>query len=424
MFRYLAPAGAPIGHRELRAWIGRVAVGGDAIDTLERTAEATLGVRRAVAVSSGRAAFTVLLAALKRLAQERPDHRVRDEVIVPCYTCYSVAASIVRAGLVPRPIDIDPATLDYDHDRLRAADFRRVLAVVATNLYGMPSDLATLTATARQRGAFVIDDAAQALGARVGGRGCGTRGDVGLISFDKGKNISAIDGGAILTDQEPLAHALAEEAAALPAATLGASVDGVIKLAVYAALLRPSLYWLPNSTPGLGLGRTVYTTRFAITRPPAPLAALATVTLGRLADYTEARRANAAALLAALDGLAGVQAIRPLPGAEPAYLRLPLLLESREQRDRAIAGLNRAGIGASGSYPTSIADIPELRSALGHGAAAGARSVADRIITLPTHPMVEPRDVATMARVMAETLSSPRAMNGRACRGRPRVVAR
>jgi dTDP-4-amino-4,6-dideoxygalactose transaminase len=364
----------------------------------------TVGAASCSVISTGRAGMTLLLRALRTFSDSS-----RDEVIIPSYTCYSVAASVVKAGLTPRLVDIDLKTLDFEYTRLEAADFRRVLAVVATNLYGLPNNLVRLKAIAHAHGVFVVDDAAQSLGARVSGRWCGTGGDVGLYSFDKGKNVSAIDGGAIVTDDPRIAEVVARSVSRLPRASSGETGLALVKLAAYTLFLRPGMYWIPNGIPMLGLGRTVYATDYPITRHPRALSALAVTMLRRLPEYTARRRTNAAMMLDALRGEARVHRIEPSPDSEPAYLRLPLLLETRTLRDRAVASLNLAGIGATASYPACIADIPELRGMLRVDTdITVGRAVADCLVTLPTHAYVTPADATHAVRVLLETVASSR----------------
>jgi perosamine synthetase len=400
--RYVAPAGAPIGAGHLARWAAAMVSSADHCDRLAAAVSAQVGIRHAWTTCTGRAGLTVLMRALRRLGRSDAD-----EVIVPAYTCYSVPASIVRAGLRPRLVDVDPETLDYDRAALEAADTRRVLALVATNLYGIPNDLPHLVAFGRARGVFVVDDAAQALGATSSGRPAGSWGDAGLYSLDKGKNVSAIDGGVIVSGDDRVADAVRQEVAALPVPTLGRRAEHVAKALVYATLLRPRLYWLPNALPQLGLGRTVYTTEFAIDAQDPGLAALGGVMLRELAAFTGIRRRNAGQVMAAISGVPGLH-VPPAPAdSVPAWLRLPVLVSVPGWRDRLVADLTAAGLGATTSYPASLIDVPELRSSIaGDAPCPGARTVASRILTLPTHPYVSARDIRTMAAALRGVAAS------------------
>jgi dTDP-4-amino-4,6-dideoxygalactose transaminase len=396
--RHVAPAGAPIGAWNLARWAGTLASRRDPRAAFVSEFETRLGVRHATLTCTGRAGLTVLLRALRRLGAADAD-----EVIVPAYTCYSVPASIVRAGLRPRLVDIDPVTLDYDRAALDGAETARVLAIVATNLYGLPNDLPALVEFGRARGVLVIDDAAQAMGAVSSGRPAGTWGDAGLYSLDKGKNVSAIDGGVLVTNVDRVREALAAETAALADPSALRRVEHIVKALVYATLLHPRVYWIPNAIPQLGLGRTVYTTEFAIEAEDPSLAALASVMLRHLDRFTEVRRANAARLAEAIGAQRGLTIPLEPAGSKAAWLRLPVLVDDPERRAHLMAALNAAGIGATGSYPASLADVPELQPSLAAPAVhmPGARLVASRILTLPTHPYVSSADIRTIARVMA-----------------------
>lgn len=402
-FRHVAPAGAPIQAGDLARWLLRLPFTRHAVEDLEAAFRRVTGVAHCRAIRTGRAGLTLLLRALRRLAPPS-----RDEVIVPSYTCWSVPASVVKAGLRVRLVDIDPATLDFDPDALDRADFSRVLAVVATNLYGMPNDLPRLSAVAKREGVYLVDDAAQALGASVGGRLSGTWGDAGLYSLDKGKNVSAIDGGLVVTHSDRIAEALDAELEGLPSPGPGASVAGIVKAAAYFAFLRPWLYWIPNSIPQLGLGTTVFRTDFPLERPAASLAALGTVVMDRLEELTEARRATASALISRLRDVDGIRLIAPPVDAAPAYLRLPIVVEDPAVRRRVLATLLHAGIGASPSYPSCLSDIPALRPHLvPDDGLRGGGQVADRIFTLPTHPFVSEKDLAYLRTVLTQTDWAP-----------------
>lgn len=393
--RHVAPAGAPIGAADLLRW-ARLSWPPDSSELLRQSLREQLGAGHYFFSVTGRAGLTILLKAMRRLAPAW-----RDELIVPSYTCYSVPASAVKAGLKVRIVDVNPDTLDYVPSDLAGANFSRVLAIVATNLYGLPSDLPFLSNLARDRRVFLIDDAAQAMGASVGGRMSGTWGDAGLFSFDKGKNVSAIGGGVVFTGSDDIADALRAEFAALHAPTARDTALNLVKVFVYALMLRPHLYGLPARLPQLGLGRTIFDTEFPTAKLSPALTALAATMMDRLAEFTESRVANAAALSDILGFVPGVRMITPLRGARAVYLRLPALLGSPLQRDEAIAALNAARIGATGSYPASLVDVPELRSSFtGPVSAPGGRRVAGAIVTLPTHPFVVADDIARVATVL------------------------
>lgn len=404
MLRHLAPAGAPIRFVDLIRGGGATASARDTAEVLRQDIQDRFAVRHVVLTVTGRAGMTLLLRALRRLAPAD-----RNEVVLPSYTCYSLAASAIKAGLRPRIVDISPRTLDFAPESLERTDFSRVLAIVASNLYGLPNDLPSLSTFARDRGVFLIDDAAQSMGAQVGGRWSGTWGDAGLFSFDKGKPVSAIDGGVVVTNSDAVANALNDERKGLESPQLAESARNVVKAVAYATLLRPWLYWIPQRIPQLGLGKTVYSTEFPMETPSRFLAALGSTALDHLDEYTQARTRNAVALLQSLKGLARVAPITPNARATPTYLRLPILVDSPRTQQAAIGALQEAGIGASGSYPASLADIPDLRGALRHQAreAESGRYVAGRIVTLPTHPYVSSPDISRMVEVLTRVVASP-----------------
>lgn len=380
-FRYLAPAGAPLHAVDLVHW-GALAVSGEDVHArLRARACERFGVRHAMLAATGRAGMTLLLRAMRRLRPER------DEVILPSYTCYSVAASAVKAGCRVRLVDVTPETLDYQHDQLATTDTRRVLAVVATNLYGLPNDLPRLRRFTDAADLWLIDDAAQAMDATIGGRRSGTWGDAGLFSFDKGKNVSAIDGGIVTTDSDALHEALEHERDALAPPPLMKSAVDIAKVLVYFALLHPRVYWIPNALPQLDLGTTRFDTSFPLEPPNRPLAALAAIAIGRVPELTQGRQAAAQQLEEGLRGAVGVLTIRPLPDTRPVYLRFPVLFANTAARDDAWARLRESGGGVSGSYPRSLADVPELHAHVANPAceASGGRYVASHILTLPTH---------------------------------------
>ena len=387
--RFVPPAGTVLRARDILGWLRDAARSQGELRRLEEALEARYGVRHLFLVSSARAGMTILLRAL---AERSPG---RHEVAMPGYTCYSVAASAVRAGLRVRPLDILPDTLDIAPDALANAELGDAVALVGTNLYGIPSDLPHLEAVARARGTSFIDDAAQCLDGRVAGRWVGSFGDAGLFSFDKGKCITSIQGGVIVCRDGDLAARLDRACAALPTPAMAAVAVQGAKMLAYFVLLRPWLYWIANTT--LRLGDTPFELDSPMTAYPESLAPLVRRQLARIEEITAVRVAHAARLRELLDGTPGVY-LPTIREARSVHPRFPIVFDDPARRDAVLRTLVRAGIGATASYPRALRDVPDVQPHLARDTkdTPGARRVAAGIVTLPTHAFVSRRDLERM----------------------------
>ena len=384
-FRLVAPAGAPLPARSVLPSVFRS--GGDGHGLAELLRE-RLGVQNPFFVSSGRAALAILLKALRQGSDRR-------EVVVPAYTCFSVPSAVARAGLTIRLCDVDPKTLDLDLNALVRLDLGRALCIVPSGLYGLPGDLVALEQIARTSGAFLVDDAAQCLGATKEGRACGSFGDAGFYSLGRGKGITTMGGGILVTPRQDLARRIAGIVSDLRRPSAWAVGAAVASSAAYSTMLRPSRYWLMDRVPFLELGASHFEPDFRIARLSAYQTRLATRIFPRLDSYNETRRNHADRLRSGIEGVEGIEIPRPVDGASPVYVRFPVLARDGAHRARLLERLRRAGIGASTSYPTAIADIPGIESYLARHqeVCPGAREIAARILTLPTHPGVTARDI-------------------------------
>jgi dTDP-4-amino-4,6-dideoxygalactose transaminase len=168
------------------------------VEALERELAALIGVRHAIGVSSGTDA---LLAALMAL-EVGPG----DEVILPTYSFFATAGCVTRVGATPVLTDIDPVTFNITAELAARALTPRTKAIVPVHLYGQAVDMDGIGALARQHGVAVIEDAAQAIGARDRDRVLGGLGDLGCFSFFPSKNLGAFgDGGLITSNDQALA---------------------------------------------------------------------------------------------------------------------------------------------------------------------------------------------------------------------------
>lgn len=401
--RQLAPAGTQIGVTDILAWASAVLSGKSPLPAFEAELHRRLDTRSCFFVSSGRTALVSILRAMNELSGSG-----RDEVVLPSYTCYSVPAAVVRAGLRVRLCDIDPVTLDYDREALARADFRRVLCLISTSLYGIPNELPSLARAAREAGVFLIDDGAQSLGALCDGQAIGTFGDAGLYSFDKGKNITSIEGGVAVCNSDALAEVLPRTLKLLAAPSRTERMLRVAKLIGYAVFLQPALYGIPARIPALGLGATQYSTDFPLETYAPELGAMAAHLFGRLQAINAGRVEIARRLDREFESVPGVRTVLPQPGASPVYLRYPVLVMDPERRGELVRHLEDAGLGVSISYPATLDTLPELQRSLANGADhfPGGVQVARSIVTLPTHAYVRERDLLKMVRIVRDNLVS------------------
>lgn len=394
---HVAPAGTAINLRDIGRAMALELAPTTTMAQLDELIAQHIGGGTIHYFNSGRAALTVVARALARM--EKP--RSRLEVILPGYTCYSVAASMLRAGLSIRVCDIDLSTLDFDPELLTNQKTSAACAIVTANLYGIPNDLRQIKRFAEERSLFLVDDAAQSLGAEIGGFSAGSAGDVGLFSFDKGKVVTSMQGGCIAVRNAELSKYISHEVALLPPPKTISTVTDIVKFIAYGLLLPPNRYWITEHLPSLGLGLTRFEDDFPITRYSPHLAALLIPLLNRLDQLRIQRATNAALIQEALERTC-FKPISPHPQSTPAWVRFPVIAPCEALRDEAVETLRHAGVGASRSYPLCLRDVPELQSALrSSDDTPSARSVARRLFTLPTHAYVAPQHVELMSELLS-----------------------
>jgi dTDP-4-amino-4,6-dideoxygalactose transaminase len=184
------------------------AVEGPTIRQFERNFAQFHSMKYAISASFGRMAFYYILKSLELPAGS--------EIIFPALTFWVVPEMARRAGLRPVFVDVDPRTFNLDPQRIEAALSERTRAIVPTHLYGQPCDMDRIMRIARQHQLIVIEDCAQAAGARYRGRRVGTFGDAAFFSFQMLKGINTYGGGMAVTDDATLAAKVRALAGAEP----------------------------------------------------------------------------------------------------------------------------------------------------------------------------------------------------------------
>ncbi|MBI4007858.1 MAG: aminotransferase class V-fold PLP-dependent enzyme, partial [Planctomycetes bacterium] len=225
--------------------------------------KAFLGAKYCYLVSSGTAALYIILRSLKL---DTP----RNEVIIPAYTCPSVAAAIVKAGLKIRLCDVNKNNFNYDIESLKNIISSDTLCIVTVHLFGIYTDVQALKDLCVQKNIYLIEDAAQGFGNYVenpdGNKMLGTLGDVGFYSFGRGKPLNLMHGGAIVTNSEKIANKIKWVYAQLLEPSFLTDIIVILKTFLYRLFFHRGLYWIPNSIPFLKLGETIFSLSFSITR--------------------------------------------------------------------------------------------------------------------------------------------------------------
>lgn len=388
----------PVGYRFpiaalLRNLYRTTHVGSSGRNALERELAEHFQLHHAVALSSGKAALTIILNALKALTG-------RWKVILPAYTCYSVPSSIAKAGLEIVPCDIARNSFDYDYDRLAPMLDDDTLCVLSIHLFGIPADTGRLMQLCRGRGIFVVEDAAQAMGGTREGRPLGTLGDVGFYSLGRGKAVTCGSGGVVLTDSARIADALTAATKEVPAPGLRDDVATAASLLLLSIFIAPSLYWFPASLPFLRLGETIFHRDFPVQSLSNFRAGLLTGWAEQLGRLNEVRRSNADFYRAHVHGLRSDDTTIP-------YLRFPVVLDEPEAKRRILIEKDGGRLGISGMYPSTVAGIPELEGRWATSSFPEAERVASALITLPTHPLVSESDRILICNIVNEAVAEP-----------------
>ncbi|MCW0215174.1 MAG: DegT/DnrJ/EryC1/StrS family aminotransferase [Pseudonocardia sp.] len=331
-------------------------VGGPEVAAFEAEFAEYCGVANCVGVGNGTDALELVLAAL--------GVGPGDEVVVPGATFVATAEAVVGVGAVPRFVDVRPDTLLLDPAAVEAAIGPRTVAVVAVHLYGQVADMDALAVVTRRHGLALVEDAAQAHGARLSGRRAGSIGVAAAFSFYPGKNLGALgDGGAVVTDDDALAGRVRR------AADHGRS----------------------------GKDRHVHVVPGRNSRLDGLQAAFLRVKLRGLDDANAARAAAMARYRAALPP--GCVPLAVQPAAEPVHHLAVVQVEDRAAATRA---LTAADIGWGLHYPVPCQRQPAfLRDGRRPETLPVADAAAERVLSLPMFPTLTAEQVGRVCAVLA-----------------------
>ncbi len=358
-------------------------------DPLENGLAKFIGVPEVQIECSGTASLIVALETLKRRSPRRT-------VVIPAFNCPLVPLAIRHCGLNIRLCDIQPDRFDPDPDSLRECVDSDTLCIVPAHLAGTAVDLDAVLDIAKQAGAFVIEDAAQALGATRSGRSVGTSGDIGFFSLACGKGLTSYEGGVLIARDPVLRAALRETGREIIRSHRGMEFLRFAQLLFYRIFYNPTGLGLTNGAHGLlWLARSRSGSAGGSEGPSdIPLHAVGTTrknvaarALPRLRDAIEQNAVRARERIARLENLIpGLTIIRDLPGSSGTWPHIMLAFRDRKKCAAVLDALWDSGLGVGKLFVHDLRGYEQLKSILPSALTPNARSFAARHQTITNSP--------------------------------------
>jgi dTDP-4-amino-4,6-dideoxygalactose transaminase len=369
-------------------------MGPGAAQAFEEACRQYHGAVKAFAVSSGRAALYVGLQALRRVRPERT------RVLLPAYTCPTVGRAVMAAGLSGLCVDVSLDDFNLDVEQAEAAVDDTVLAVVVPHMFGTPAAVARLRQICQASRVTLIEDAAQACGARFDGRLVGTFGELAFLSLGRSKSLRGYRGGVLLVNDPDLVEVVEEEVARLSqGGWLRAS--GICRQLAISALSAPRMWQMAKKLPWLRVGAEDQEFDERPGRLAAWQAGLGLLALRRLEAYSAHRERMGRAMEQELAGATKVHLQANGPPRVSVYTRLALRLDcSGDERDGLVDALQAEGIDARAFYTRAMYQYDWWEEARHQAPCPNAERLVATNIALPVYWRTgEPE-----ARVVAQAL--------------------
>lgn len=349
--------------------------------------------------ASGTAALAAAIVAVLD-AVKKPKKSDAVEIILPAYGCPDLVSAVVFAGVKPVLVDLEADSPWLDLLSLESAITENTVAIVAVNLFGIVERWPQLRTIADKNNLVLIEDSAQYF-PDINNQ-LDWQGDLVVLSFGRGKPVSLLGGGAVLTKKTSLYECLPKPG--IIPVSLGQRLLLELKIRTYNAMISPVLYWLPQALPFLHLGETRYHPLLSIEAMDQVRLDLLASNIFRYQNDAEAgaRCKKISSMVDSLDEVNNLPLVSNIE-EKPRLLRYPLLLENA-YRDRVYNELKKAGLGVSIMYPVSLPEIAGLDQVLNDKQYFNNAEVfASRLITLPTHSYVSDKNIAQMIAVIKGT---------------------
>ena len=393
-----SPTFSPV---ELRAVLRSSLRGGaGTVGEFEDAFASYIGAPHAVMVSSARVGLYLLL--------EAWGFQPGDEILIPSLTYFAIPSVVLARGLKPVFVDVGRDTYVIDPSDLERKIGPRTKAIIPTHLYGLPCDMKAVCEIASRHGLKVIEDVAQATGARFGGKPVGSYGDAAYYTFGLTKNITTLKGAMITTGDAAIAAAVrrrVEEGARLgPKPLMKEAAIGTAMMAITRPWIFPFTLYPFIRLQG-AMGRDYLEEAFGepqvrydevppwffSSSPGDVQAAVGLRQLERIDGLNALRASHGRYLLDHLGHGQGYRLPRLIPTGEPIFMSFPIQVADPEG---VKARLLAEGVDTARGYMSSCADMELYRGRVGgEGACPNAAAIEREILHIPVHPNLSRKDL-------------------------------
>lgn len=390
----------PVSSRSLFTMVRKIltnsGVRGKDVEGFENDLAIYLGVNQIRSFNEGRTALHVALQAL--------DLNQGDEILVPAYACPIVFEVVLRLGLKPIFVDVNLETCNMDSELIQEAITAETKAIIPVHLFGRPCDMNQISEICEKTNLHLIEDAAQALGATVGGRKVGTMGDLAVFSFGPGKSITGGAGGALAVNNPELSEPVNRIHAQLPDPSRKEVIHAarnVLSMKIFSGRLYPLVkerveqsieeddrMVIDNCVALLKEGKAPNLT-IQLAKMPNLSAAVVREQLPKAELFDERRIANARMLTKLLEEAdEKVQLSMSNNDTVNTYTRYVVRVDKID-RDHIVSKMQKHKIDAIRPYYY----IGDLLKTLSNKKCPNAQELSDSLIALPNHPLLTQSDI-------------------------------
>jgi dTDP-4-amino-4,6-dideoxygalactose transaminase len=333
---------------------------------------------------SGTAALIVTLHTLAQTSS-------RKNVILPAYTCPLVALAVAHCGLNIKLCDLLPEHFDLDPEHLARLVDDNTLAIVPTHLGGRVADIDGIARLAREHGAYIIEDAAQALGAQQQGISVGLKGDAAFFSLAVGKGLTTYEGGVLISRDADLREKLKNTGQKIIPHSARWEIQRSIELLGYTAFYQPrSLHYVYGQPlrRALAQGDWVgavgddFDTNIPLHRMGSWRKMVGTHALTRLPEFLIATREQALARVQRLQSISSMTILTDSAHQQGVWPFIMVVMKNEAARNAALGRLWRSGLGVSRLFIHALPDYRYLQNIVPAGDIPHARDFAARMLTI------------------------------------------